>query len=415
MKVVCDVCGTTFPETESCCPVCGCAKAPDAQMIEEETPVRQESANGYKGGRFSQNNVQRKGPAAEESVPEEAPEYREYRPAPERRQPRETREPRESQGTNKGLIAAVIILLLAIVMVVVYIGVTVLSMDSNENPQESAPASSSTVLEVPCVTLTLHNKIVELNNANESFALAVSVLPTDTTDKILYSSADPSIAKVDIHGNVTPVGYGETIITVTCGDKVAQCTVKSNVGEPATQPTTPSGPQLPAGFQLKLKTYKDSGEITIAGDAVATIYTETMGVKASDITWSTTDPSIATVENGKVTGVGKGYCYITAVIGDQSASCKVICTSNAAPPSDYKISHVDVTISVGETFNLSLKNKETGANVQGIEWQVSEEGFVLINGNKITGQAVNWSGVKVFVEYEGVTYTCRIIVKPAAE
>ena len=403
MKVVCDVCGTTFPETDSCCPVCGCAKAPDAQLIEEETPVKQETASYGKGGRFSQNNVQRRTPAVEEPA-ESKPEPR---PAPERR----TKQ--APQGTNKGLIAAVIILLVAIVMVVVYIGVSVLSMDNGEDQPDTNPTASSTV-EVPCVSLTLHNKMIELNSENESFMLAVTVLPAETTDKVIYSSADPSIAKVDINGNVTPAGFGETIITVICGDQMEQCTVKSNVGEPPeTQPTTPPGPQLPDGFKLKLKTYKDSGEITIAGDATANLYTETMGIKASDITWTTSDPTIATVENGKVTGVGKGYCYITASIGDQTATCKVICTSNAAPPSDYKISHVDVTISVGETFNLSLKHKETGANVQDIVWQVSEEGFVSINGNKITGQAVNWSGVKVFVEYEGVTYTCRIIVKPA--
>ena len=411
MKVVCDVCGTTFPETDSHCPVCGCAKMADAQLIEEETPVVAEAAPSYsKGGRFSQSNVQRRSTDAEEEVEVEQMPERRSAPAPERK--RKT----EPQGTNKGLIAAVIILLIAIVMVVVYIGVTVLNMDNGENPPATEHSSSSTV-EIPCTSLTLHNSNgIVLSAPNESFALAVSVLPADTTDRIVYSSADPTIAKVDIHGNVTPVGYGETVITVICGDQMAQCTVKSTVGEPPeTQPTTPPGPVLPDGFVLKLKTYKDSGEITIAGDAVATIYSETMGIKASDITWTTTDPGIATVENGKVTGVGKGYCYITASIGDQTATCKVICTSNAAPPSDYKISHVDVTISVGETFSLSLKNKETGANVQGIQWQVSEEGFVTINGNKITGQAVNWSGVKVFVEYEGVTYTCRIIVKPAAE
>lgn len=407
MKVVCDVCGTTFPETETSCPVCGCAKAPDAQLIEEETPVRQETAGSYsKGGRFSQSNVQRRSAGVSESAEESIPERR---PAPERRRSS------ESQGTSKGLIAAVIILLVAIVMVVVYIGVSVLSMDNNENPQETTPSTSSgAIVEVPCVSLTLHNNLIELNTANESFALAVTVLPADTTDKVVYSSADPSIAKVDTNGNVTPVGYGETVITVTCGSQMAQCTVKSNVGEPPqTQPTTPPGPQLPAGFQLKLKTYKDSGEITIAGDAVATIYSTTMGITASDITWTTSDPAIATVENGKVTGVGKGYCYVTATIGDQTATCKVICSSNGTPPSDYRISTAEVTIAVGETFNLTLKNKETGANVQGIEWQVSEEGIVSINGNKITGVTVRNAGVKVFVEYEGITYTCLVRVKPA--
>lgn len=414
MKVVCDVCGTTFPETDTSCPVCGCAKAPDAQLIEEAPPVRPES--GYtKGGRFSQNNVQRR--STEEPTMPEMPEIEEEPMAvkPERRNVPERQRQTEPQETNKTLIAAVIILLVAIAAVVVYIGISILSPIQTDDPQTSSTAPIEPITK-PCVSLTLAKESIELNTEHENYALAVTVLPTDTTDIIQFSSSDPNVAVVDTKGNITPVGRGVAVITVTCGTQVGYCNVVSNVGEPEdTEPTTPPGPVLPEGFVLKLKTYKDSGEISIAGDAVASIYNEIMGIKASDITWTTSDPTIATVENGKVTGVGKGYCYITAVIGNQSATCKVICTSNAAPPSDYKISHVDVTISVGETFNLSLKHKESGANVQGVEWQVSEEGFVSINGNKITGQAVNWSGVKVFVEYEGITYTCRIIVKPAAE
>ena len=33
MKVICDVCGTTFPETATHCPICGCAKSPAAQTV----------------------------------------------------------------------------------------------------------------------------------------------------------------------------------------------------------------------------------------------------------------------------------------------------------------------------------------------------------------------------------------------
>jgi hypothetical protein len=163
-----------------------------------------------------------------------------------------------------------------------------------------------------------------------------------------------------------------------------------------------------------LQTYKDSGEITISGDATTVLYTETMGVKPSDITWTTSDPTIATDENGIVTGIGKGTCTITATIGTQTATCKVTCTSNAAPPSNYKLSAYDVTLYSGETFNLTLKDKETGANVPGIQWQVDKVGVVTINGNKITGNALSASTtVNVFVEYEGITYTCIVRV-PAA-
>lgn len=411
MKIICDVCGTTFSETETHCPICGCAAVVPAKTVDDEGAVsgkESTTAGTYaKGGRFAKSNVDRNTRS---------------RTSEGRRSGDRSRQQESEQG-NKGLIAVVIILLLAIIMVVVYIGVNVfLNTGNNEqnpggNNQDVPQSSMVGGQNIACTSFTLNSKLIEFNQENEQYTLsAVLIEPSNTTDTFTYVSSDPEVATVDHVGNVRPgTKKGTAIITVTCGAVSNECTVVSNVGE---EPPASSGPavpdvNLPDGFILKLTTYKDSGEITIAGDAKAVIYTETMGVKASDITWTSSDPAIATVENGKVTGVGKGYCYITAAIGDQTATCKVICTSNAAPPSDYKLSHVDVTIAVGETFNLYLMNKETGANVRNIEWQVSEEGIVSINGNKITGQSVSWSGVKVYVEYEGVQYACRIIVKPA--
>ena len=409
MKSICDVCGTTYSETETNCPICGCAAVKPAKTVADSasTDVSANStANAYaRGGRFSKTNVKR-------STSTRGSEGRFSNDRGRRNE--------EQQG-NKGLIAVVVILLLAIIMVVVYIGVNVLFKDAGGNDQgvQTTGSQQQNVggndQGIACTSVKIGSKTIVLDQENMLYNLNILLEPQNTTDLVTYVSSDPDIATIDDKGNIQPgTKQGTATITVTCGAASDTCTVISSVGEDpmASEPSVPDV-VLPSGFVLKLVTYKDSGEITIAGDAVTSIYSEIMGVKASEITWTTSDPSIATVENGKVTGVGKGYCYVTAAIGDQTATCKVICSSNAAPPSDYKISHVDVTISVGETFNLSLKNKETGANVQGIEWQASEEGIVSINGNKITGVSVAWSGVKVFVEYEGVTYTCRIIVKPA--
>ena len=413
MKVICDVCGTTFSETEANCPICGCAAVLPPKTVEDSGSygVQQNStANAYaKGGRFAKSNVKQRNVRTRGS---------------EGRFSGEKGRRNEEQQGNKGLIAVVIILLLAIIMVVVYIGVNVLFKDMGGNndggnqttgsQQQDVGGDSQTIA---CTSVQIGSPTVALDQENESVALAIKLEPQNTTETVTYTSSDPDIATVDDKGNIQPgTKQGTVTITVTCGTAFDTCTVISYVGEePGTPDQSTPDTVLPDGYVLKLVTYKDSGEITISGDATANLYKETMGVKASDINWTSSDPSIATVEDGKVTGVGKGYCYITAAIGDQTATCKVICTSNGTPPSDYKISHVDVTIAVGETFNLSLRHKETGANVQGIEWQASKEGIVSIDGNKITGQTVDWSGVYVYVEYEDIKYSCRIIVKPAEE
>ncbi len=409
MKVICDVCGTTFPETATHCPICGCAKSPAAQTVAgDDVQMNQESstANTYaRGGRFAKSNVKRNS--------------RDRVSGGRFSSDRNRRN--DKPESNKGLIAVVIILLLAIIMVVVYIGVNVFLKDigsaGGENQTTAANQDgqgSQDGQTIACTSIKLNSKLVELKSENEQYLLAVQKEPENTTETVNFASSDPSVATVDANGLVLPVGYGEAVITVTCGTVSDQCTVISTVGEPPAPPSSDVQVNaVPDGFVLKLETYKGSGEITISGEGAShQLYKEILGVKASDITWTTSDPAVATVENGKVVGVDRGTCTITATIGDQTATCLVRCPFDATPETDYELSHASVTIGKGETFNLSMKSKNTGANVQGIEWQASPEGAVQIDGNKITGGTVSkLTAVDVYAEYEGVKYVCKVYVK----
>lgn len=411
MKVICDVCGTTFPETATHCPICGCAKSSSAQtVVGEEMPANRErsTANTYaRGGRFAKSNVKQNNRS---------------RSAGGRFSDNRNRQ-NDTQDNNKGLIAVVLILLLAIILVVVYIGVKVFINDfgNDSNPNDGSYSTGAgqngsddqNGQKIPCTALTLNSKFVELKAVNEQYLLAVVKEPDNTTDTLEFVSSDPSIVTVDGNGLLKPVGYGQVTITVTCGSVSEQCTVISTVGTPpaSSQPDT-QGPTAPAGFVLKLITYKDSGEITISGEGGSTVlYRETNGVKASDITWTTSDPAVATVENGKVVGVDRGTCTITATIGDQTATCYVRCVFDKAPDTPYVLNYTDVTLKNKESISLELKDKETGAKAQNVEWTASVEGAVDINGGKITGGKVSkLTKVVISTEYEGYTYSCTVYV-----
>ncbi len=418
MKVICDVCGTTFPETATHCPICGCAKSPAAQTVNaEDVQANPETTtvNTYsRGGRFSKNNVKRNSRAR----------------ASEGRYSGDRKRQNDSQQGNKGLIAVVIVLLLAIVMVVVYIGVNVFLSDLGGSVNNGGNVQTSSTpdnggngnqdgQEIPCTAIQLNCKVIAFDKEETIELVVIKKEPENTTDTVTYSSADPEIATVDANGMVKPgTKQGETVITVTCGTVTEECKIISTVGEaPVSSVPESQGPVLPDGFVLKLETYKGSGEITIAAEGAShQLYKEIMGIKSSDITWTTSDPAVATVENGKVVGVDRGTCTITATIGDQTATCFVRCPFDKAPETDYELSHVSVTIGKGETFNLSLKSKSTGANVQGVEWTASKEGIVQINGNKITGGTVSTlTLVEISTEYEGNKYTCKVYVKVPEE
>ena len=79
-----------------------------------------------------------------------------------------------------------------------------------------------------------------------------------------------------------------------------------------------------------------------------------------------------------------------------------------------KINKTDVTIKVGETFTLTLTDSE-GVKMD-VQWAASEEGFVTIDGGRITGVAdTDSAGIKITGTYEEKTYTCIVRVRTPKE
>ena len=78
----------------------------------------------------------------------------------------------------------------------------------------------------PCTGITLDKDTLTIARG-ETATLTATVEPTDTTDKVVWSSKDDKIATVK-DGVVTAVGQGETTITAACGDKTASCKVIVN-------------------------------------------------------------------------------------------------------------------------------------------------------------------------------------------
>ena len=78
----------------------------------------------------------------------------------------------------------------------------------------------------------------------------------------------------------------------------------------------------------------------------------------------------------------------------------------------------DVTIKVDETFTLTLTNSE-GVKMN-VEFTANEEGYVTIDGGRITGAKgtadLDNKYVIVSATYEDVTYSCKVrVTEPKTE
>ena len=187
-----------------------------------------------------------------------------------------------------------------------------------ETYKTTDPWSSFGKIEELKITITLNWSTATLFEG-EDLTLTATVTPDDAADKsISWSSSNPSVATVDNTGKVTAVATGTAIITATANDGSgvsASCvvTVEKKVVAVSKISLSQAAATLIEGEDLTLTATVTPDEAT-----------------DKSISWSSSNPSVATVDNtGKVTAVATGTAIITAMANDGSgvsASCEVTVT-----------------------------------------------------------------------------------------
>ncbi len=396
-KIVCDVCGSSYSETEMQCPICGTAKSEEAKPVVET--IGEEQSN--QGGKFSKTNNRKTG--IDGAVKKSGQE-------------RNTSNGEEAAPSNLAMIIIVGVLLIAIIAVCIFIAARVFDKPEPTLP-DTTPSTSTTappVLDIPCTGLELvgnAEKTLSFTALTESAQLNVKPLPENTTDVVTctYTSSDPSVVLVDQTGLVTPIASGNATITVSYGTISITVNVTCDIPAPITE--------------LKLK----FSDVTLSPSNGLTLNLYDGELDASDIIWTSSDEAVAYVENGVVTAVANGKATITASYGNLTATCKVI-VSNMNSETGFALSCTwgvksDATLVVGEPIEIYLINKETGEAVKNLQWTGSND-FpkcciveTTEKGVKVTATAstADVSGKYVYIqtEYEGEIYKFIIRVKAA--
>ncbi len=429
-KIVCDVCGTSYPETAVQCPICGTAKTDSAK-----TTAGGETGYAYvKGGRFSHANVRKRNAGKKElprvvapvkpqkestpkprkeiapAVPKEAapvvtpkeqPARRKQSNAPIRQKP--DKEKRE-RGTN--IVLALIALLLVLAILAVF-GYIIKGFIEGQKPTEPATSTNtntqstaSTPIGNPCRGLRLALSEKKFSSVGDKFQINAIPTPQDTTDVITYESADEQIATVDEKGIVTAVANGQCVIYVHCGEFTAECQITCEVGVDPTLPTDPDASTGPTEPPVELKLNREDFTLNGYGDSHILYNGE---IDRTQIVWTSSDETVATVTDGKVVAVGNGNATITAEYMGQKATCEVHCVNVVVSEYELRTRYglgSDFTISVGDTIVLFMVDKESGLRIQAenLVFTLSKEGVITIDETgKIT--AVASGSVTVTVTY----------------
>lgn len=354
-KIICDICGTSYPDTADCCPICGCSRdAADGilggDLLEQTAEETVQDSPRKRKEIFDYDEVNSE--PEEESVTYAQTDYDEEEDEAEEEEPR--------QNTLVVIVLTVLIALLLMAAGFIFVRYFLPNVGGKadavpQTTQETELASTeTTVLSIPCQELyIISGKTVELNEEGQMFLLHVKASPENTTDKILFTSGDESVATVTEDGKITAVSEGETVITISCGVSVMECPVTVKYVEETTAAATEAietvGETVPEEANDATEAQSDAAASTEATAAAQTnLKNVTLKLKKTDIRlgvyyeykllldcdleqnevqWSSEHPYIASVdENGVVKAIKAGTTAITATYGDQKVQCIVRCS-----------------------------------------------------------------------------------------
>ncbi len=106
---------------------------------------------------------------------------------------------------------------------------------------------------------------------------------------------------------------------------------------------------------------------------------DTGGSSGTTVVWTSSDSSVATVNNGVVTGVKPGEAIITAKIGAEQAICKVVVINNFVPITGIRFSNSNETILVGSTQKLSVIVTPSNASNQSLSYTSSNSNVATVD------------------------------------
>ena len=167
------------------------------------------------------------------------------------------------------------------------------------------------IREIDVTNIKLNKNSTELQVGKEE-TLTATIEPQNATNKtVTWTSSNQNIATVDNGGKVTAKSEGQATITAkTSNGKKAECIVKVKPNEV---------------FATSIKLDKELIELQIGKEGKLTATIEPANTTNKTVTWTSSNPNIATVDNGgKVTAKSEGETIITAKTSNGKISnCKV--------------------------------------------------------------------------------------------
>lgn len=253
----------------------------------------------------------------------------------------------------------------------------------------------------PTVTVS-NNAIVRANGSisnNSSTEIQIDADSSASSGGIVFDDNEGTVyGDVTLQEDLT-IGEGESL---TIGDGASLTTDGKLTVNGGTLNGTPNGDVTYKVTGVSLN--KDSLTLDVgASDTLTATITPDKSTN-KNVTWSSDNENVVTVENGKVTAVGTGSATITVTTedGGKTATCSV--TVNA-PATTITTQPSNVTVTEGETATFSVA--ATGSGTLTYQWQQSTD-----NGSTWTdisgATSSSYTTQAATTDMNGYQYRCKV-------
>ncbi len=261
--------------------------------------------------------------------------------------------------------------------------------------------ASCKILVVKSVTGVKLDKATVTINVGKSTTITPTVYPTDATIKTVYwTSSNYDVATVDAAGKVVAKAPGYAIITAKTKDGSYTAKTEVLVIQPVTGVTlnkTASYLNLNATMTL-----------------VPTISPANASIKS--VTWSSSDPSIATVSSsGVVTGLKKGTVTITCKTtnGSKTATCKIAVVKRVTGVS---LNKEEAILYFGRALTLNSTVYPIDASVQDVVYTSNDTNIATVSATGVvTPVNTGTTYIVATTKDGGYKAYCRVSVGKAPE
>lgn len=225
------------------------------------------------------------------------------------------------------------------------------------------------------------------------------ISPVNATNQgVMISSSDDEVISIN-DNNIIGMKEGVAVVTITTvdGDYSAKINVNVKGGSKIINATgltvNPSVINLSVGSSFELETKVSPSNATY-----------------KDVKYASSNPNVATVNNGLIYGVSKGKTEIT-VKTHNNITKKVVVNVNNVEITNVTLDKSSETIKVGETLSLVKTITPNNASNQNVSWDSSNNFVATVDANGIvTGRNTGTATITVRTN-NGKVASCMVTVQ----